>query len=57
MTEREKALREAAAIAGNAAYSGDYYDPYTDVQNIIARKIRNEILELIDTPDPPGNAL
>lgn len=45
--EREKALREAAAIASNATYNGDYYSSRTDAQDDIARWIEKRILALI----------
>lgn len=42
-----KTLREAAKIAGDAMYNGDYPNNSTDSQDVIARWIRDRILALI----------
>jgi hypothetical protein len=46
MNEREKALREAAAIAGGAVYKGTYPDAITSSRDRMARWIEHRILEL-----------
>jgi hypothetical protein len=48
VTEREKALREAAAIAYSAVYSGDYPSSDTDARDDVARWIERRILMLAD---------
>lgn len=47
MTEREQALRDAAAVARRGIYNGDYYSSQTDAQDDISRWIEKSILDLI----------
>ncbi len=49
MSEREKALREAARIAYSFVYNGDHYCDETDASDDTAKGIQKQILALIDS--------
>lgn len=44
---RERALLEAAAIAGGATYNGDYHTAVTDARDSVARWVESQIRERI----------